>query len=364
MGTGKVRAVCTAVIWGLALMAPVGAQPAGEPQIVLSQDSWNFGEILHPRTTALDLKLTNAGSGELRIKNPIESSCGCTVAQPGKYVLAPGESTLVKVVYDSKDRQGKVTSHIKIKSNDPRRPEVVFRLSGVIRRIIEQDPFHGASFRVLEPNDFSTQTIKLINTGDQPMKPVLGSFSTDFFQAELQELRAGQEYALKISYTRPIVTRTQLDKIIINTGVEAEPQVEISAYAAVIDRVSVSPPATFVPPNSQKRIERKARVFYFGSAPGFQVLEVACRDPNINLRIGSPEKPPKPKTERRMPTFMVPIMMDLPPANLIPPGGVSVSLFTNDPDYPELRHIITADQNQFREIIRDSKETSQRRSSP
>lgn len=351
------------VIALVALAAPAGGQSPGDPKIALSQPSWDFGEVYHPAKPEFVLTVTNAGSAELRILK-VESSCGCTIAQPAKYVLQAGEATTIKVIYDSKGRQGKVTSHLTIHSNDRSRPELLFRLRGVVKRHIEVNPFHGATFRLLDPHEFSSFTINFLNATSQPMQPRLGSFATDVFSAELREVRPGVEYEVIVSYRRPIATRTHHDKIEVLTGLDAEPRIEVSAYATVIDRVSASPPATFVKPNSARRIERKVRIQYYGQEPGFQVLQVVCDDPNIKVRLGPPEPPIKAKVPVLMPTKVISLYVDLPPAALLPPGGVPVRIFTNDPEYPEITFIVTANRSQFQQLIRDAKEVSQRRKAP
>lgn len=363
MGVKRARRAVVVAIGLTALAVSAFAQSAGEPKIVLSQASWDFGQVYHPAKPEFILTVTNAGSAELRIEK-VESSCGCTVAQPAKYVLQPGEATTVKVVYDTKGRQGKATSHLTIHSNDKARPELVFRARGFIKRIIEVSPFHGASFRLLDPHELASQTIRFVNTASQPMQPKLGPFSTDVFSAELKEVRPGMEYEVIVSYRRPIATRTHHDTLEVITGLEAEPKIEVSAYAAVIDRVSASPPATFVKPTTVQRVERKVRIQYYGQEAGFQVLQAVCDDPNVKLRLGPPEPPVEVKVPVMLPTVVIPLYVDSPPAALIPPGGIPVRVFTNDPEYPVISFIVTTDQNQFRLLIRDAKEASQRKKVP
>jgi len=54
----------------------------------------------------VEYRVRNTGAAELRF-NRVESSCGCTAALPAKRVLAAGESTVVKAVFEKGKRQGR-----------------------------------------------------------------------------------------------------------------------------------------------------------------------------------------------------------------------------------------------------------------
>src|SRR5690606_6747950 len=49
----------------------------------------------------------------------VRASCGCTAVKPEKSSLAPGESALLHVVFNSKGKHGKQTKIVYVKTNDP-----------------------------------------------------------------------------------------------------------------------------------------------------------------------------------------------------------------------------------------------------
>jgi len=75
--------------------------------------SFNFGVISQYDIQNHSFEITNEGSETMEIL-AIESECGCTVADPEKTVLLPGESTKINVKFDPKGKTGIQSTSIKI----------------------------------------------------------------------------------------------------------------------------------------------------------------------------------------------------------------------------------------------------------
>jgi len=111
------------------------------PEISISQDLIELGEIpINQKSTSV-VEIKNEGDGALEI-NKITTSCSCTTATfidtDGSELITffPGESHQLEIVFDPQfhDDQplGKVTREVYIKSNDPENSEITIRLQGVI----------------------------------------------------------------------------------------------------------------------------------------------------------------------------------------------------------------------------------------
>ena len=83
------------------------AVPAGPiTTIAFEETEYDFGMVMEGEKVVHDYKFTNTGDEPLIIKNA-KGSCGCTVPDWPREPIAPGESSVIKVQFDSKNK-GKV----------------------------------------------------------------------------------------------------------------------------------------------------------------------------------------------------------------------------------------------------------------
>lgn len=83
------------------------AVPAGPiTTIAFEETEYDFGMVMEGEKVVHDYKFTNTGEEPLIISNA-KGSCGCTVPDWPREPIAPGESGVIKVQFDSKNK-GKV----------------------------------------------------------------------------------------------------------------------------------------------------------------------------------------------------------------------------------------------------------------
>jgi uncharacterized cupredoxin-like copper-binding protein len=99
------------------------------PKATPQQSDYDFGEATQNDIVNHSFVLTNNGGDVLKILD-VKASCGCTAANPDKNELKPGESTQIKVSFNTKGRKGPQTKTITVKTNDPDNPIVTYKLSG------------------------------------------------------------------------------------------------------------------------------------------------------------------------------------------------------------------------------------------
>jgi len=326
-----------------------GQTAGGQPKLVLSQEHWDFGTILHPQKAELTLELTNAGTAELRITD-IKSSCSCTVAQPDKRVLAPGESTSLKIVYDSKNKQGKVQAQVVLHSNDPANPQQTFEVTGVVQRVVEVTPLHGLMFRVLDPDQPRWQEVTLVNTQPDPMQPRLGTLTSPQFSAELKEIEPGRKYVVRIGIRPPIRQRVLSDTLVVTTGLAAEPEIPIKIRLMRVDRIMLSPAAVYVKFTEQRPVSRTVTLEYFGDDPQFAVTGVDCPDPKIRIELSQAQHVMPRGHAVADANIMLRITLEFPPETQLPPDGLPFTVRTNDPDYPQVVFRATSDVELYRRL--------------
>jgi hypothetical protein len=91
------------------------------PKIKFDTTVFDFGSIEQDISIDYKFKFTNIGKSDLIIRK-INSTCGCTVVEPEKETLAPGESSSLKVVFNSGKRSGMQNKIVTIITNDPNTP--------------------------------------------------------------------------------------------------------------------------------------------------------------------------------------------------------------------------------------------------
>lgn len=84
-------------------------------EITFEKEVHDFGQIPHNGDGTYEFKYTNTGTDPLLISN-CRGSCGCTVPTCHKEPLAPGESTTIRVRYDT-NRVGPFTKSVTVTSN-------------------------------------------------------------------------------------------------------------------------------------------------------------------------------------------------------------------------------------------------------
>ena len=77
---------------------------------------WSFGEITQGESVEYAFEFTNTGSEPLIITNA-KGSCGCTVPVWPREPVAPGESGVVDVKFNSKGKKGKQNKKVTLTTN-------------------------------------------------------------------------------------------------------------------------------------------------------------------------------------------------------------------------------------------------------
>jgi len=103
------------------------------PRISCSENLYDFGKVEEGTVVTHTFFIKNTGDEILKILK-VWTSCGCTAANTGEMELSPGDSTTIKVRFDTKGYRGKTTKAIFIKSNDPETSIFVLKLAGTVNK--------------------------------------------------------------------------------------------------------------------------------------------------------------------------------------------------------------------------------------
>ncbi len=112
-------------------------QPSINPAIQeekkpLAPDTWDFGIIKQNEIVSHDFEIKNNLTRTLAIKD-VTTSCGCTASAAKKKKLAPGESTQVKVDFNSKGYKGETSQFVYVSTDDPLNPILKFTIKAFVQ---------------------------------------------------------------------------------------------------------------------------------------------------------------------------------------------------------------------------------------
>lgn len=86
------------------------------PTMEFENELFEFGTISQGQKVTHDFKFTNKGKADLVI-NTAKGSCGCTVPEWPMHPIKPGESAVIKVVFDSDGKSGRQHKKVSIIAN-------------------------------------------------------------------------------------------------------------------------------------------------------------------------------------------------------------------------------------------------------
>jgi len=99
-------------------------------QISFSETAHNFGTIVEGTQATYEFAFTNTGDAPL-ILNSVNASCGCTTPEWTKDPIMPGQTGVIKAVYNSSGRPGSFTKSITVNSN-AKNGTVILTIKGVV----------------------------------------------------------------------------------------------------------------------------------------------------------------------------------------------------------------------------------------
>jgi len=165
------------ILFLIITISAVGFAQLMGPKLLVQPIEHDFGNITQGDKVTHVFILTNNGGDLLKILN-VQTSCGCTAAKPEKDELAPGESTNLKVTFNSAGRHGAQKKNITIKSNDPENPLMILKIRGTVVKTINPEANVPVLYFSETKHDFGKvkegniveYTFKFSNKGKETLK--------------------------------------------------------------------------------------------------------------------------------------------------------------------------------------------------
>ncbi|MFQ5805413.1 MAG: DUF1573 domain-containing protein [Phycisphaerae bacterium] len=340
-GSKQTHLVLTAFVLLVGRIAPAIAQQvtgkapppesAAAPKLEVSTSEWDFGVKWAGEKAETTITLRNVGDAPLHIDR-VKTSCGCTAARVKDKVLQPGETQDVEVSYNTKKRTENVNQKVDVYSDDPQHPVTTILVKGRVRQWVKTNPPRGLQFGALGRDEIVTKSVEIECAYEEPLKLKLGEFSSRHFDVRLEEVEEGKRYKLSATTNPPLPDGTLRANVRLLTGMELVPEIPLRIWGSVQPPVAVTPKVLYVFGQMQKPVKRVLRVATRREKP-LKIMGVTSSDPAIKTEIlpagrRGPQGAAKPNVTM--------IRVTLPPADEFPAGGATITIATDDEEYPEL----------------------------
>lgn len=195
-----------------------------------------FGTVAEGVAVEHDFIIANNGSAELEIRK-ILPACGCTAAVVSSEKIAAGQSTRLKVRFDTGGFRGYKVKTIRVFTNDPNSNSIVFSLKGTVEPTIVLSPTR-VQFGSIRKGASPVQEIAISSTRRDLVIAEVRPRS-DLLKIEKLTDSAGMRFRVKLDPAAPLgIFRS---RIALQTNDPVSPVVNVPVYAKVLGDLKLSP---------------------------------------------------------------------------------------------------------------------------
>jgi uncharacterized cupredoxin-like copper-binding protein len=225
------------------IFVSIGFAQLVAPKAVMNTSEFNFGNIPQGKTASYEFIISNSGGDLLKIQK-VSATCGCTAAQPEKNELAPGESTKIKVEFNSTGRMGKQEKYVSINTNDPQNSVIRLLITGNIVEQKQGEKIQQAKIQFIESqHDFGVvaegkvfdHTFKFINAGKTTLeiKDVKTSCGCTAALLSSKKIEPGKEGTIRVELDTTNRLGRMSRNITVVTNDPEEPNKILTIFAEI-----------------------------------------------------------------------------------------------------------------------------------
>jgi hypothetical protein len=163
-----------------------------QPYRILSPEVIDLGRVMEGQSIEGKVLFLNTGGEPLRIASA-NSSCGCTAVLPGKTLIAPNDTAVVRFVLRTTGMHGLVRKAIDVQFEDPGVETIVFTLQARVYSEIELKPsflvFQGVR---VKPGSAYADTLQITNASGHVLRILKVDSDSDLITAESQPVSIPQ----------------------------------------------------------------------------------------------------------------------------------------------------------------------------
>lgn len=226
---------------GLALMVsrqPIPPHNVNGPDLRCFPYKTDFGTVNSGDKVEKTLRFQNVGNQDLIIAYA-RPTCGCAVSKLSSNCIAPNGTGEIKVVLDTKGRQGAQEHKIYINSNDPVLPIAQVRLVGMV--ISEKVALYprNVDFGILRKNESSYREVNVYDSGGYDLKVTKVVADSPYVNCSVSSVGDARSprYLLLLTLSPDTPIGEFKGKVTITTTHPKEPVVEVPISAIVKDSI-------------------------------------------------------------------------------------------------------------------------------
>lgn len=212
---------------------------SGTPSVEVTAPVFDFGSAINGVPVKHVFRLKNVGTAPLII-GAVQTSCGCTAAQPTKNTVAPGEESDIAVTFDTRADKGPATRTITVFTNDPKHQQLSLTLKGDIKVQVEAVPSPVAFGNVKHGTEQVREVTVTDLTGGKDFKIESISNSNKDIKATAHARSDGKPGAeLEIALLKSMPPGPFNDIVKVSTS---RAPVEVAVYGTIVGDLTVNPP--------------------------------------------------------------------------------------------------------------------------
>lgn len=109
-------------------------QLADAPKIKFEQTNYDFGTVKSGALVIYEYKFTNEGKEPLIIRK-VKTGCGCTASDTPTEAIKAGQSSAIKISFNTRGRTGRQAQYIDVYCNDPKQSEIKLKIGGTLEKV-------------------------------------------------------------------------------------------------------------------------------------------------------------------------------------------------------------------------------------
>jgi hypothetical protein len=255
---------------------------APSPVISFNSTHHDFGRIPPDKKVSCNYEVINKGTGILRIKE-IKPSCGCSDVAIGKWVLAPGEQTFIKVEYNPTGTMGAVQRSVEVISDDPVRPVTTLTFkANVIHDIMPSTTI--LLFDKIIRDGTVASNIRLKSNNEQPVTVTDIKISNASY-ISCNTIKDGNDVVLEVSLNGRLIpeqVNQGVDVVTVFTESDSVPMLSFNVHWNVEQVIAASPNRVAWAGEAGKEFRAEVSLNHV-NGQSFRVLEAKSTSPLIKV---------------------------------------------------------------------------------
>ena len=258
-----------------------GGTSSEPPAVTVAEPLYNFGAVFQGTPVKHTFRVENHGPGTLTL-GAVQTSCGCTVAQPTKRQVQPGDYSEIAAVFDTSADKGPAQRIITVATNDPKQKQLSLTMKGDVKVKVDANPTPLIFDKVKHGTEESRDVLVTDTVGSDFKITSITNSSQNLkvTQQPRTDGHPGAELVVTVLKTMPAAAFSDVIKVATNVA-----PLNIPVSGTVLGDLNVTPPqVSFGIVKHHAGALRFARLSNAGDRP-VHVIDVASNNQKVTAVI-------------------------------------------------------------------------------